>query len=242
MVVFPGGLQADAVIFDFDGIIVDTEPLHYKAFQEVLEPLGFGFTWQEYVNTYMGFDDRDAFIEAFAVRGKTVTPTQLHKLIDQKAGFFQHTIRDGISAYPGVVNLIKKLHNEHIPLAISSGALHSDINPILDILGITDCFKIIISADDVSKSKPDPECYRLAFDKLVAQYPSTVISRTRSIAIEDTPAGIASATTAGLQVVAVTNSYPWDHLTTATCIVTSLEELLDFHVFYGRHCTTLNES
>jgi len=230
MVVFPGGLQADAVIFDFDGIIVDTEPLHYKAFQKVLEPLGLGFTWLEYVNTYMGFDDRDAFIEAFAVRGKTVTPTELHNLIDKKASFFQYAIRDGISAYPGVVNLIKRLHNERIPLAISSGALHSDINPILDILGIADCFKIIISADDVSKSKPDPECYRLAFDKLVAQNPSTVISRTRSIAIEDTPAGITSATTAGLQVVAVTNSYPRDHLTTATCIVTSLEELINFRI------------
>ena len=62
MVVFPVGLQADAVIFDFDGVIVDTEPLHHRAFQRILEPLGLGFSWQEYVDTYMGFDDRDAFL------------------------------------------------------------------------------------------------------------------------------------------------------------------------------------
>lgn len=230
MVVFPNGLQADAIIFDFDGIIVDTEPLHYKAFQRILEPLGLGFTWDDYVESYMGFDDRDAFIEAFAITGKPVATAKLHDLIDQKARIFQEVILDGVTTYPGVVGLIKRLRDERIPLAISSGALHSDINPILDILGIADCFQIIIAADDVAKSKPDPECYRLAFDRLIAQNPSTVISRTRSIAIEDTPAGISSATAAGLQVVAVTNSYTRDHLTTATCIVASLEELIDFHV------------
>ena len=69
MVKFSGGLLAEAVIFDFDGVIVDTEPLHYAAFQRLLEPLGLGFSWEQYVETYMGFDDRDAFIEAFKADG-----------------------------------------------------------------------------------------------------------------------------------------------------------------------------
>ena len=230
MVVFPGGLRADAVIFDFDGIIVDTEPLHYQAFQRVLEPLGLGFSWQEYVDAYMGFDDRDAFIEAFAVRGKTVAQRELHNLIGQKADFFQLIIRDGVTTYPGVIDLINKLHNEGVPLAISSGALHCDIAPILNVLAITDCFEVIVTADNVTKSKPDPECYRLAFEKLFEQNPTLPLSPARTIAIEDTPAGIASAKTAGLQVIAVINSYPRNLVSDATSVVVSLEELIDFQI------------
>jgi len=230
MVAFPGGLKADAVIFDFDGIIVDTEPLHYQAFQQVLDPLGVGFSWHEYVDTYMGFDDRDAFIEAFAVRGKTLAPMELHGLINQKASCFQHIIRAGVSAYPGVIDLIRKLHNAGIPLAISSGALLCDITPILSILSLADCFEVIITADDVAKSKPDPECYRRAFEQLSLHRPALALSPGRTIAIEDTPAGITSAKGAGLQVIAVTNSYPRDSVSDATRIVTSLEELMDFHL------------
>jgi beta-phosphoglucomutase len=228
MVVFPGGLQADAVIFDFDGVIVDTEPIHYRAFQRVLEPLGLDFSWQEYVETYMGFDDRDAFYEAFTARGRLIDSSELHGLIDRKAGIFQEIIRDGITAYPGAVSLIRRLHNERIPLAICSGALLSDVTPILVTLGVNDCFSVIITADDVAKSKPDPESYCLAFDKLRMQPSQATISQTHTIAIEDTPAGITAAKTAGLQVVAVTNSYPLEFFSEADCIVASLEELCDF--------------
>ncbi len=231
MVVFPGDLRADAVIFDFDGVIVDTEPLHYQAFQKVLKQFGLSFSWQEYVDIYMGFDDRDAFIEAFTAKGKTVAPSELHDLIDRKARCFQHIIRDdGVTAYPGVVDLITKLHHERVPLAISSGALRSDITPILETLHIGDCFDIIVTADDVAKSKPDPACYRLAFEKLSARNRSPAISLSRTIAIEDTPAGITSAKAAGLQVVAVTNSYSRGIVSEAAGIVSSLEELINFTV------------
>jgi len=230
MVVFPGGLEAAAVIFDFDGIIVDTEPLHYQAFQKVLTPLGLGFSWQEYVDTYMGFDDRDAFIEVFAAKGKSVALPELHNLIDHKANIFQQVIRDGVTAYPGVLGLINRLHQERIPLAISSGALLCDIIPILKTLNIADCFDIIVTADDVTKSKPDPECYRLAFEKLISHFPSIPLSPAKTIAIEDTPAGITSAKSAGLQVIAVTNSYSRNIISEATFVVESLEELLEFRL------------
>jgi beta-phosphoglucomutase len=142
-------------------------------------------------------------------------------LIEKKALLFQEIIRDGISAYPGVVNLIKSIHNSRIPLAISSGALRSDIEPILDTLGIADCFDIIVTAEDVAKSKPDPECYRLAYDKL-NRFHSRNIPTQQTLAIEDTPAGIAAAKDAGLQVLAVTNSYPAKQLSQADVIVESL--------------------
>ena len=230
MVIFPGGLHAEAVIFDFDGVIVDTEPLHYKAFQQVLIPHGLGFSWEQYVDTYMGFDDRDAFVEAFSTKGKQINHEELTQLIAAKAFVFNNIIRSGVTPYPGVIDLIKTLHNAKTPLAICSGALQSDIMPILGMLNISDCFGLVVSADDVDKSKPDPECYRLAFEKLSAHWPMSVLLPAQAVAIEDTPAGISAASNAGLQVIAVTNSYQRNYLSDACFIVDSLEHLANFKI------------
>jgi beta-phosphoglucomutase len=218
MVKFSEGVQAEAVIFDFDGVIVDTEPLHYEAFQRILAPLGLGFSWEQYCETYMGFDDRDAFIEAFKANGTVLSAETLQSYIDRKAGLFQEIIRSGIRAYPGVVDLIRSIRANRLPLAICSGALLSDIVPILDTLGIADCFDLIVTAEDVARSKPDPECYRLAHARL-NEFRSLDLASGQVLAIEDTPAGIAAAKGAGLLVVAVTNSYPRTHLSQADHIV-----------------------
>ncbi len=217
--------RPDAVIFDFDGVIVDSEPLHYKAFQEVLEPLGIAFPWQEYVDTYMGFDDRDAFLEAFRAHGKDLDDRRLKQLVASKSAIFLDIIRNGVRAYPGTVSLVTSLDASGLPLAISSGALRSDILPILDILGITRCFPHVISADDVRKSKPDPECYSLAFRRLKQTHPLLVSTPDRCLVIEDTPAGIRSAKLAGLNVLAVTNSYSGKQLTEADYLTDSLENV-----------------
>lgn len=230
MVIFQAGLQAKAVIFDFDGVIVDTEPLHYKAFQQILKPLGLDFSWDEYVKTFMGFDDRDAFIEAFARKARPIDSNTLKRLIDTKADIFQEVIRDGVSAYPGVVELVRSLREADIPLAICSGAVRSDILPILEMLEIKEYFELIVTADEVSKSKPDPESYTLALSKLSALKTQLHLTPTTTIAIEDTPAGIISAAKSGLSVVAVTNSYPREQLSDAVTIVDSLVQLLGFEL------------
>jgi beta-phosphoglucomutase len=222
MVDFAGMVKAEAVIFDFDGVIVDTEPLHYEAFQRLLEPLGMGFSWDQYVETYMGFDDRDAFLEAFRKTKAGLSPTDLQNLIDRKADLFQEIIRDGISAYPGVVNLIRSIRASRTPLAICSGALRSDIAPILETLGIAACFDVIVTAEDVARSKPDPECYRLAHTRL-NEFWRLELNPGQVLAIEDTPAGITAARSAGLRVIAVTNSYPASHLSQADHIVETLD-------------------
>ena len=226
--IFFDTLKVNAVIFDFDGVIVDTEPLHYKAFQRILEPLGLGFSWEDYVGTYMGFDDRDAFTEAFQSKGIQLDQSELCRLVAEKAGVFQDVIQDGVIAYPGVVELIKRLHSNNVPLAICSGALLSDIMPILEMLDINECFKVIITADDVVKSKPDPQCYLLAYDKICKHWPDNDLSPTATVAIEDTPAGISAATAAALQVIAVTNSYSAGHLKMADIIVENLNTLVNF--------------
>jgi len=225
MISLPNGMQIEAVIFDFDGVIVDTEPLHHAAFQQTLEPLGLHFTWQEYVETYIGFDDRDAFRHAFSAKDMLLNQETLHRLIDRKASAFNEIIRSGVTAYPGVVALINLLHINKIPLAICSGALRSDIDPILAMLNIADYFKVIVTADDVAASKPDPECYELAFQKLLSAH-TIPFSKETTLAIEDTPAGISAAKTAGLKVCAVTNSYPAARLEQATFVVESLASFI----------------
>ncbi len=226
MVTLAGGEQAVAVIFDFDGVIVDTEPLHYKTFQKVLEPLGITFSWDEYVDVFMGFDDRDAFIEIFKRAALPLSPDQLQTLINNKAGCFLDCIKDGITAYPGAVELIRQIHTNQTPLAIASGALRSDIDPILETLGITSCFDIIVTADDVTRSKPDPESFRLAHQRL-QQARNCQLATDKTVVFEDTPAGIRAAKGAGLHVMAITNSYTASHLIDADQILTSLEEKLD---------------
>ena len=208
-------LRPEAVIFDFDGIIVDTEPLHYEALRKVLEPFGIRIEWDEYVRTYMGFDDRDAFREAFHARGIDLDGRRTKELVASKSIIFQEVILNGVRDYPGAVSAISSLDAAGIPLAISSGALRSDILPVLRQLRIDHCFRHIVAADDVRKSKPDPESYALAFQRLKRSHPSLLTTPDRSLAVEDTPAGIRSAKGAGLRVLAVTNSYGEEELAEA---------------------------
>jgi beta-phosphoglucomutase len=217
--------RPEAVLFDFDGILVDSEPMHHRAFNEVLDPLGMGFTWQEYVETYMGFDDRDSFREAFRAKGIDLDEANLAKLVAAKSRAFLDGIRSGVTAYPGAVSMIESLRTAGRPLALCSGALLSDIEPILAQLGIPRCFDVIVSADDVRRSKPDPESYALAFRRLSERHATSLTIPARSFAVEDTPAGIRSAKGAGLRVLGVTNSYGPDELSEADWIIDSLENI-----------------
>lgn len=215
-----------AVIFDFDGIIVDTEPIHYKAFQHILEPFGLAYSWDEYQEIYMGFDDRDAFRAVFQTANKALNEHELKQLIEHKATIFRQVIAQGTKPYPGVIELINELRQRQVPLAICSGALKSDIKPILEQLDIESYFSHIVTAEDVPQSKPNPASYVFAKELLINSFPDLFSKSERIVAIEDTPAGIASAHGAGLNVIAVTNSYPAIKLKNANKIVNSLTEVL----------------
>lgn len=215
-----------AVIFDFDGVIVDTEPIHYQAFQQILAPLGLGYSWEAYQETYMGYDDRDAFREAYSAAGQRIDDSYLQAIIQQKAELFDTIISNGVTPYPGVINLIKDLAKSNIPMAICSGALKSDIIPILQQLDITEYFTSIITAEDVVQSKPHPASYLYAKAALINCFHHLNTMSNQIAAIEDTPAGIASAKGADLRVIAVTNSYAADKLVQADRIVATLEELV----------------
>ena len=214
-----------AVVFDFDGVIVNTEPLHHAAFCEVLRPLGVDFTWEQYVSHFLGFDDRDAISEAFRKAGREIGAGPLRHLIDAKAAAFERLAAErGAEPYPGVESLIRRLSGA-VPLALCSGALRRDVEPILRRLALWDRFGVMVTADEVAASKPDPVSYALAVERLSAAYPDRGIVPPRCVAIEDTPAGIEAARGAGLKVLALPNSYDRARLRTAHHILDTLENV-----------------
>lgn len=214
-----------AVIFDFDGVIVNTEPLHFVAFRDILQTKGLAFSWEEYVSFYLGFDDRDAFREAFKRGGRALSGTELSKLALAKAAAFQRLAEEkGAQPFPGVLPLIKSL-TRNVPLALCSGAVRSDIDPILRKLKLNRSFDVIVTAEDVSASKPDPASYILALERLAKAFPAKKMAADHCVAIEDTPAGIAAASGAGLRVLALSNSYAPEKLDAAEEVVPSLKNI-----------------
>ncbi len=215
-------MTAQAVIFDFDGIIIDSEPLHHRAFNRILVGMGLDFSWDHYHRDYLGYDDRDVFRERFKEAGRALDQLDIATLMEKKGAAYAELMKDGeVVPYPGVVELIRALSADR-PLAICSGALLSDINPVLDILDLQSCFSTKVTADQVAISKPHPECYCEAYRRLAKRAPDRVTHPGRCVAIEDTPAGIAAARGAGLLVLAVSNTYSAARLDGATAVVDSL--------------------
>ncbi len=212
----------DAIVFDFDGVIVDTEALHHRAFQQLLEGEGMGCTWEEYQEHYIGFDDRDA-LKAMAERhGHEIDEATLRDWIVRKAYLFARMAHGGeCPAKEGVAALLESIRKEGLPIGLCSGALREDIDPILHQLALDAYFEIMVTADDVRRSKPDPESYRLSLDRLSERLGRRLVPG-RCIAIEDTPAGIEAARGAGLQVVGLAGTFPADALEGALAVVDSL--------------------
>lgn len=211
-----------AIIFDFDGVIVDSERIHYQAFQSIL-PDSMHHSWEDYLETYVGYDDRDALREMFVRSGQPEPVEGLPVMIEKKAGAFRSLVMEGaVEPYPGVVAALRQLKADGIAMAICSGALLSDIEPVLDQLQITDLFDCIVAADHVQKSKPDPQCYSMAFEALANKY---AITKSDVCAIEDTPTGILAAKGAGLKVVALPNTHSVEHLNKADLLLAAADDL-----------------
>lgn len=212
-----------AIIWDVDGIIVDSEPVHYRAFAEVAQRFGAELSWPEYLETYIGYDDRDVFHLLLAGCGRQDhSAAELESLCADKAETFERIVGAGIDAMPGAVALIHETA-EHVPLAISSGATRRDLDLILGSLNVLDRFDAIVTADNVAHSKPDPESYRLATQQLAAHRPELALVAAECLAIEDTATGIESARAAGLMTLGVACTGPPALLHQADRVVDTLE-------------------
>ena len=212
-----------AIIFDFDGVIADSERLHLRAYQDVLATRGLELTATEYFEEYLGYDDVTS-LRRYA-RNHELSwdePTIAH-LLAEKSRHYEDLTSRGEMLFPGAAHFVRQAAAQ-IPIAISSGALTHEIEEILERTGLADLFLAVVGADQTARSKPSPDPYLEAFHRI--RTAGHAIDSHRTVAIEDSMWGLVSARTAGLRCVAVTNTCKAEELAPhAELVVSGLEAL-----------------
>jgi beta-phosphoglucomutase len=212
-----------AIIFDFDGVIADSEPLHFRAFQQALAEDGLELAPKEYYARYLGYDDVGMFQAFGEDRGLALDAARVKELVARKGVKLQAMMSAGSVLFPGAADFVRAAA-QAVPIAIASGALRHEIVEIIEASGVSDLFAAIVASGDTPESKPSPEPYRLAFERL-RETTGTALDPRRCVAIEDSRWGLESARGAGLRCVGVTNSYPAEELTGAELVVSGLQTL-----------------
>ncbi len=210
-----------AVLFDFDGVIVNSEPLHFQAFQETLALEKIDLSEDEYFRDLIGFDDRGAFRHVFEAHGRVLDPKTFLRVMTTKLERMKGLIEERrYKALPGVEEFVRGLWR-HYPLAIVSGALREEIEAMLIGVSLRDCFSTIIAAEDVKHGKPDPEGY-LKAAKVLGEKAGKTIEPGDCLIIEDAPAVAKRAKAAGFTILGVATSYPAEKLCDCQYVVHSL--------------------
>ena len=194
-----------AIVFDFDGVIADSEYLHLRAYQQVLAPEGISISNQDYFDRYLGYDDAGVFRALVQDKGLQLDDRRIAELIERKGERYESLAAAGDMLFPGAADFIRAAAAA-VPIAIASGALTHEIEDVLERAGLRPLFPVIVGADQTIRSKPDPEPYQTAFMRLRSLTGRDLIT-WRSVAIEDSKWGLLSARGADLRCVAVTNTY-----------------------------------
>lgn len=207
----------EAIVFDFDGVLANSEPAHLSALTEVLSQIGVTVTPADYFARYLGLDDAGAFSLVSDEHGLQLDAARIAALIAQKAVIFDEMIAGGNLLFPGARECIERLAGRY-PLGIASGALRHEIETILAGAGLTGYFDFIVASGETPRSKPYPDPYRRAIE--LHRRPAGAC-----LAIEDSRWGIEAAKGAGLHCIGITTSYPADALPGADRIIDTLEGL-----------------
>ncbi|HKY19625.1 MAG TPA: HAD family phosphatase [Vicinamibacterales bacterium] len=214
-----------AVFFDFDGVIADSEPLHLRAYQAVLRRDGINLDRSDYYGRYLGYDDVGLFQALAKDRGIALKDETIDTWIAAKSRIVEEMLSNDSVLFPGAASCIT-MFAERVPLAIASGALEPEIALVLEQAGLRGCFTAIASASDGVRGKPAPDLYLLAIAKLRERLGNhTTLDPASCIAIEDSHWGLEAAAKAGLRCVAITNTYPASELGSADLIVERLSDL-----------------
>jgi beta-phosphoglucomutase len=194
-----------AIVFDFDGVVADSEMLHLRAYQQVLAGEGVVVSNEEYFDRYLGYDDVGVFKALSKDKGLELDDARMKQLIERKSEKYESLAAAGDLLFPGAADFIRAAAAA-VPIAIASGALTHEIEEVLERAGLRSFFPIIVGADQTERSKPDPEPYQTAFMRL-RSLTGRDLQPWRSVAIEDSKWGLVSARGADLRCVAVTNTY-----------------------------------
>jgi len=212
-----------AIVFDFDGVIADSEPLHLRAYQQALAEEGMALSREEYLERYLGYDDVGMLEALTRDRGVPMTGGHIAALVARKGERLQAMLNGGEVLFPGAAAFVRRAAAA-VPIAIASGALRHEIVQIVEGAGLGDLFTTIVASGDTPESKPSPAPYLLAFEQL-RQAAGNHLDPRRCVAIEDSVWGLESARGAGLRCVGVTTSYAADQLAGAELIVDGLKAL-----------------
>lgn len=196
-----------AIFFDFNGVIIDDEPLQLKIYQEVLQPAGVTFTEEDYYNS-MGMDDRMFVRTAFERVGKSLAEDTLAALIERKTELHAEAIADELPLFPGVVTFIKSA-SRHYALGLVSMARRVEIEHVLERAQLQQHFTVVVSAEDAHTCKPDPCCYQRALELLNETRRTErklPLLPDECLVVEDSPPGIQAGRAAGMRTLGVTNT------------------------------------
>lgn len=227
-----------ATFFDFNGVLVNDEVVHFQTFQEVLAGLGVTLSEHDYLHRYLGFDDAGAFRAILEDAGQQPSAAQIAGLIEAKRPLYMARARAALPTFAGAAELVTRRAAAG-PALVVSGALRDEIELGLEVLGVRSSIVAIVSAEDTQACKPDPEGYLLGI-RWLAERGQDAIAR-RGLVIEDSLAGVEAAKAAGLPCIGVTHTYSESELLGAgsDAVVTSLAGIDDalltalFHRLYG---------
>jgi beta-phosphoglucomutase len=212
-----------AIVFDFDGVIANSEPLHFRAFRDVLAERGITLAEREYYDRYLGFDDVAAFDAIARDRGVPLTPRDIADLTAGKALRMEALERDGSVLFAGARDAVKRMADRG-PTAIASGAIRAEILRVLEHEQLVRFFRAIVGAEDAPRSKPAPDPYLRALE-LLSQAFYEPLRASECVAIEDSKWGLESARAAGLRAIGITHTYAADALTGADLVIDHLDQL-----------------
>jgi HAD superfamily hydrolase (TIGR01509 family) len=210
-----------ATLFDYNGVLIDDEAVHFAAFAEVLRPLGVELSEEAYFSRYIGFDDALAFRAVLTDAGRAVTDELVRALVESKKPAYLERAQRQLQPFQGATELVQQRAAAG-PVGIVSGALRHEIELGLDVLGVRSQVSFVVAAEDARASKPDPQGYLIGIERLRELIPEAAAAR--ALVIEDTLAGVSAARAANLTCVAVAHSYSRDRLeqSEASAVVDSL--------------------
>ena len=212
-------IRTRAVVFDFDGVLADTEHLHLVAFQDTFAARGWTLDRAAYFANYLGYDDRD-LVRAFSTDNALgVSAAEIEAILLDKSRHYERRLATGAILFPTAATAIRRLGASY-RLAIASGSMRGEILTILRANNLADAFETIVGADDVARSKPAPDPYAAAVARLG-------VAPSAAVAIEDSQWGLTAARAAGLRAIGITTSYPASALGLAHAVIDSLDEVTD---------------
>jgi beta-phosphoglucomutase len=212
-----------AIIFDFDGVIANSEPLHFAAFRDVLAAETVAITERDYYDRYLGFDDVGVFRTVAADHGRAWDACEIGTLVSRKAAHLEALEANVSILFPGAADAIRRA-SAAVPIAIASGALRPEIVRVLAREGLADAFTAIVAAGETPAGKPSPEPYAKAI-ALIAAATRAAIDARDCVAIEDSRWGLESARAAGLHTVAVAQTYDARELPAVDLVIPNLDAL-----------------